>query len=266
MRITARTYFFSLPETFYHTLPHCICTCEIPKKMVVSNLPVPVSSLLWFWKQACWCSLQDLPQPSQSSRKPPFSLKKTQVNLCFVFTRDVGITAVSCSVLVCHCRHRVLPGTKGRRLILNSPDQTPRELSGFWVSHLNIWKSHHGKLKRLQIIKYTVCTLDIRYMYDTKVHWTFEDPLHMPLAIVLPRFPFVQQLLHLLSNLAQKLLNLPCWTHLARECFARVRICFGTYQWYVLQHQSPLWQPFPWCKPPVCPETVVGFQINMNNF
>ena len=39
----------------------------------------------------------------------------------------------------------------------------------------------------------------------------------MPLAIVLPLFPFLQQLLHLVSNLAQKLLNLPCGTHLARE-------------------------------------------------
>ena len=52
---------------------------------LVSNLPVLVSSLPWSWKQACYCSPQDLPQPSQSSRKPPYSLKKTQVFLLLCF-------------------------------------------------------------------------------------------------------------------------------------------------------------------------------------
>ena len=60
---------------------------------LVSNLPVLVSSLPWSWKQACYCSPQDLPQPSQSSRKPPYSLKKTQVFLLLCFHWAVGITA-----------------------------------------------------------------------------------------------------------------------------------------------------------------------------
>ena len=43
--------------------------------------------------------------------------------------------------------------------------------------------------------------------------------MHKPFDMALPLFPFFQQLLDLMPNLAQKLLNPAFWTHLARELF-----------------------------------------------
>ena len=112
-----------LSQTFNHHPLHWILSgVNTLENGFESNLPVLVSSPPCFCRQAWYRSPQDLPQPSQSSRKPPYYLWKglpSHTLLCFHSGRPDHCSKAAV-FLVCHCRQGVLPGTKGRRLILKS--------------------------------------------------------------------------------------------------------------------------------------------------
>ena len=120
-----------LSETFYHPWQRWV---KNPRYWLclVSNLPVLVSSLPWSWKQACYCSPQDLPQPSQSSRKPPYSLKKTQVFLLLCFHWAVGITAAKLLRFGLPLPAMSFAGNQGKTT-------GPQIIEGGWMDGCSLW-------------------------------------------------------------------------------------------------------------------------------